>query len=208
MGKKSNSTTNSKNKNIYGKTTLTNPYVTSQTTNNGTSANFNKGSAYDSINSFVNTNMNNLLDQYLNPTLDSVSNKAKINTFMNSLNSQTNKNLENNIINPLSNRNMIRSSQATNLYNNLAETNAGQIGTYLNELLANSQNDTAKVLSNLLTWYTNGYNILSDAQKQSLSASQGNSTQEQNTNVTNGSKVSYSDFANFLNDIVGAIKVV
>ena len=67
MGKKSSSKTT--NKTVYGNTTTTNPYVTSQTTNNGTTSVFNKGTAYDAINNFVNSNMNKLLDEYLNPTL-------------------------------------------------------------------------------------------------------------------------------------------
>lgn len=180
MGKKSSKTSS---KTVYGNTTTTNPYVTSQTTNKGTTTVFNPGTAYDTLNNFVNTNTEKLLDEYLNPSLNSVTNQAKINSFMNSLNSQTAQNLENNIINPLSNRNMIRSSQATNMYNNLAQTNASQIAEYNNQLLANSQNETAKVLSNLLLWYLNGYNAIANNQQQSLVTSQGNANKSQsNTN--------------------------
>ena len=71
--------------------------------------------------------MGSLLNEYLNPTLNSTTNQAKLNAFTNTLNTQTKKNLENNIINPLSNRNMIRSSQATDLYNNLAYNNNNAI---------------------------------------------------------------------------------
>ncbi|MBE7710868.1 MAG: hypothetical protein E7Z92_01875 [Cyanobacteria bacterium SIG31] len=177
MGKKSEKTTN---KTVYGNTTTTNPYVTSQTTNKGTVSAFNPGTAYDTINNFVNANTEKLLDEYLNPTLNSVTNQSKMNSFMNNLNAQTSQNLENNIINPLSNRNMVRSSQATNMYNNLAQTNASQIAEYANNLLANSQSDTAKMLTNLLLWYMNGYNVLSDTQNQSLVTSQGNATNTQN----------------------------
>ena len=182
MGKKSNKTSS---KTVYGSTTTTNPYVTSQTTNKGTVSVFNPGTAYDTLNNFVNTNTEKLLDEYLNPSLNSVTNQAKINSFMNSLNSQTNQNLENNIINPLSNRNMIRSSQATNMYNNLAQTNASQIAEYNNQLLANSQNETAKVIGNLLLWYLNGYNAITNNQQQSLATSQGNANKSQT--VTNNS---------------------
>ena len=178
MGKKSNKTTS---KTVYGNTTTTNPYVTSQTTNKGTVSTFNPGTAFDTINNFVNNNTDKLLDEYLNPTLNSVTNQAKLNSFMNNLNSQTSQNLENNIINPLSNRNMIRSSQATNMYNNLAQTNAAQIAGYTNDLLANSQTETAKILTNLLLWYMNGYNTISDNQQQSLATSQGNAESSQKT---------------------------
>lgn len=178
MGKKSGKSTS---QTIYGNTTTTNPYVTSQTTNEGTTSSFNKGSAFDTISNFVNNNMSNLLDEYLNPSLNSVTNQAKINSFVDTLNTQSAKSLENNIVNPLSQRNMIRSSQATNLYNNLAQNNANQIGAYANELLANSQSDTANMLANLMLLYMNGYNVLSDTQKQSLTTSQGNATKTQST---------------------------
>lgn len=191
MGKKSSSTTKSTSNTVYGDTTTTNPYVTSQTTNKGTISNFNKGTTYDSINNFVNSNINNLLEQYLNPSLDSVTNQAKINSFVSGLNNKTKTNLENDIINPLSKRNMIRSSQATDLYKNLASNNSSQIAGYLNELLSTSQNDTSGVLNNLLQWYMNGYDILSDAQGQSLAASQGNST-SYNTQKSKSSSIDYS----------------
>ena len=173
MGKKSNKTTN---KTVYGNTTTTNPYVSSQTTNKGTTSVFNPGSAYDSINKFVNSNLNPILDSYLNPSLDNVTNQAKMNSFVDNLNAQTSKNIENNIINPLSQRNMIRSSQASNMYKALAQANNDAIANYSNELLSTSQADTAEVLKNLMLMYMNGYNVLSDTQKQSLQTSQGNAT--------------------------------
>ena len=182
MGKKSSKTTS---KTVYGNTTTTNPYATAQTNNKGTVATFNPGTAFDSINNFVNSNMDNLLNEYLNPSLNSTTNQAKMNSFMNTLNSETSKNLENNIINPLSNRNMVRSSQATNMYNNLANTNASAIGNYANELLANSQNNTASMLNNLLLMYMNGYNVISGMQNQSLATSQGNSTHTSQTTQSN-----------------------
>lgn len=173
MGKKSSKTTT---QTVYGNTSTTNPFVTSQTNNNGTVTALNKGTALDSINNFVNKNMDKLLEEYLNPTLNSTTNQAKMNSYINALNSETTKNLENNIINPLSNRNMVRSSQATNMYNNLANTNANAIENYANYLLSNSQQETANLLSNLMLLYMNGYNVVSDAQRQSLSTSQGNAS--------------------------------
>ena len=95
MGKKSSKTTN---KTVYGDTTTLNPYVSSQTTNKGTVTTFNNGTAFDTVNNFVNANMDKLLDSYLNPSLNSVTNQSKMNSFMDSLNSQTQKNIENNIV--------------------------------------------------------------------------------------------------------------
>lgn len=181
MGKKSKSTTSST---VYGDTTTTNPYVVSKTDNTGTTSSFIDGTAVDSINKFVNKNMNQLLNEYLNPTLNSVTNQAKLNSFMNTLNNASALALENNIINPLSRRNMIRSSQATNMYNNMAQNNANQIANYAQELLAGSQKDTATMLYNLMLMYMNGYNILDSTQRQSLATSKGNST---TTNTTGNS---------------------
>ena len=176
MGKKSNKTTN---KTVYGNTTTTNPYVTSQTTNNGTTTVFNKGTAFDSINDFVNNNINSMLEQYLNPTLNSVTNQAKLNAFRDTLNNESAKSMENNIINPLSQRNMIRSSQATDLYNNLAAQNTSSLANYANELLANGQTDMGSMLNTLMLLYMNGYNAIADNQQQSLATSQGNATSTQ-----------------------------
>ena len=73
MGKKSTKTTA---QTVYGNTTTSNPYSTATTNNQGTTANFVKGSAFDTIYNVVNKNINSLLDEYLNPTLDSTVNKA------------------------------------------------------------------------------------------------------------------------------------
>ncbi len=102
-----------------------------------------------------------------------------MNSFADALNKSSAVMLENNIINPLSRRNMIRSSQATDMYNQLAQNNAGQIANYSNELLANSQKDTASMLANLMLLYMNGYSVLNDTQRQSLVTSQGNATKSQ-----------------------------
>ena len=192
MGKKSTKTTN---KTVYGNTTTTNPFVTSKTTNKGTTSVFKDGTAFDTINDYENNNMGTLLEEYLNPTLNSVTNQAKMNSFVNTLNSESAKSLENNIINPLSNRNMIRSSQATNLYNNLAQNNANQIGNYANELLANSQTEMAKVLSNLMLLYMNGYNAIAANQQQSLATSQGNAKKTQNTTESSNFAAQMSQLA-------------
>lgn len=190
MGKKSTKTTD---KTVYGNTTTLNPYVNSQTTNKGTVTNFNDGTAFDAVNKFVNTNMGNLLDAYLNPSLNTTTNQAKMNSFINNLNSQTLKNVENNIVNPLSNRNMIRSSQAGNMYNALAQANNSAIANYANELLGTTQSDMGSVLSNLMLMYMNGYNALADTQRQSLQASQGNATK---TSKTTEGGMSMSDMMN------------
>lgn len=192
MGKKSSKTTSST---VYGNTTTTNPYVTSKTDNKGTVSTFNSGSAFDVINNFVNNNMDELLEQYLNPTLNSVTNRAKMNAFTDALSANSAKSMENDIINPLSQRNMIRSSQATDLYNNLLRNNSTAISNYANELIANNQQDMASMLKTLLAAYMSGYSAIADTQKQSLTTSQGNSS---TTNKTSGGS-SGADMSDMMN---------
>lgn len=171
MGKQSQTITR-----VYGNTTTSNPYATASTNNSGTTTSFVPGSALETIYNTVNKNMNSLLNDYLNPNLNSTTNQAKLNSFVNTLNNTTAANLENNIINPLSNRNMVRSSQATDLYKNLATSNTNATADFVNELLASSQDNSAKMISNLLSAYMKGYDVISDMQKQSLNTSKGNAT--------------------------------
>ena len=180
MGKQSQNSTSTTSK-IYGNTTTNNPYASATTNNSGTTANFQPGTALDSIYNFVNKNMDSLLDEYLNPNLNSTTNQAKLNAYTNKLNSETYKNLENNIINPLYNRNMVRSSQATDLYKNLSDQNASSLSSYINDLLADSQENTASMMNNLLAAYMQGYNVISDMQNQSLQTSAGNGTTTTNS---------------------------
>ena len=180
MGKQSQNSTSTTSK-IYGNTTTNNPYASATTNNSGTTANFQPGTALESIYNLVNKNMDSLLDEYLNPNLNSTTNQAKLNAYTNKLNSETYKNLENNIINPLSNRNMVRSSQATDLYKNLSDQNASSLSSYINDLLADSQENTASMMNNLLAAYMQGYNVISDMQNQSLQTSAGNGTTTTNS---------------------------
>ena len=171
MGKQSNKTSV-----VYGNTTTKNPYATATTNNSGTTASLNAGTALDTVYNFVNKNIGSLLDEYLNPNLNSTTNQAKLNQFTTTLGAEAYKNLENNIISPLSERNMIRSSQATDLYNNLADTTTNSLAAYVNELLEASQDNTASMLNNLLAAYMQGYDVVSDMQNQSLRTSAGNAT--------------------------------
>ena len=195
MGSNSSSTTS---RTTYGNTSTDNPYVKSITNNNGTTTTFKANTAYDAINKFVNANMESVLNEYLNPTLNSTTNKSKLNSFANTLASQSAKSLENDIINPLSKRNMVRSSQATDLYKNLANSNTNAVANYANELLSNSQKDTASVIKTLLAAYLNAYGAIQDTQAQSLATSQGNATKTQNTSSASGATLSNNDIATIM----------
>ena len=169
-GSKSSSTSTT----TYKDTTTTNPYVTSKTTNKGTTTTLQPNTAISKLYNFSNANIDNLLNEYLNPSLDTATNRAKMDLFQRELDDTTRQNLENNIIAPLSQRNMIRSSQATDLYNNLAKQNNRAIADYASNLLASSQADTGNIVNNLMNMVLQGYNVISGNQAQSLQTSSGN----------------------------------
>lgn len=176
MGGGSNSNSKSSTTKKYSTTTTTNPYVTSTTTNKGTTTTLQPNTALSSVYNFTNANMDRLLDEYLNPTLDSATNQAKMDLYRKTLDNETRKNLENNIITPLAQRNMIRSSKATDLYNNLANKNNEAIADYATSLLADSQNNTGNIINSLMNMALQGYNVVSGNQAQSLNTSSGNGT--------------------------------
>ena len=187
MGGGSGSSSNSSTSKRYSNTTTTNPYVTSKTTNKGTVTELKPNTALSSVYNVSNSNFDRLLDEYLNPSLDSTTNQAKMDIFRRNLEDETRKNLENNIISPLAQRNMIRSSQATDMYNNLANQNQRAISDYTATLLSDGQNDTANIINNLYNMALQGYNVISGNQAQSLNTSSGNGTTK-----SSGSSSSYS----------------
>lgn len=198
MGKQSQTTSK-----VYGNTTTSNPYATATTNNSGTTSALKEGTALDTIYNYVNNNISSLLDEYMNPNINSATNQAKLNAYTSALNSEAYKSLENNIINPLSNRNMIRSSQATDLYKNLSDSTTDSLSSYVNELIAESQENTAAMMNNLLSAYMQGYNVISDTQNQSLQTSAGNAT----TTTSSGSSAlgnisSGTSSANSLLDVI------
>ena len=187
MGGSSGSNSNQSSKTTYGATSTTNPYYTTKTDKNGnTVSNFNQGTAGQQTFDYVNQNISGLLDNYLNPTLDSTTNQAKMNQFTRNLNKESTNALQNNIINPLTQNNMIRSSQATNMYNNLGNQMNEQIADYSNQLLADDQTNTWNMINNLMNLYTKGYTGSASEEQTSLNASSGNATTTSKSNSKAG----------------------
>lgn len=186
MGGGSKSSSNSTSQTNYRTTTTSNPYVTSTTNNNGTTTQLQPNTALSSVYNFTNNNIDKLLHDYLNPTIDTAQNQAKLDVYTKTLNDQTRKALENNIIVPLSQRNMIRSSQATDMYKNLANQQSDSIKDYTAGLVSSSQNDNANIINTLMNLAFQGYNVISGNQAQSLNTSTGNAT----TNTTGKSSSS------------------
>ena len=162
--------------NTLGNTSTVNPYVTSITNNGGTSTSLAPNTAFSSIYNFTNQNMDKLLNDYLNPTVDNAQNQALLQAYTKNLNNQSRTALENNIINPLTQRGMLRSSQAADLYNQLARQQNDNVADYTAQLIGNSQNNTANVINNLMNLVGQGYNVISGNQAQSLQTSGSNGT--------------------------------
>lgn len=160
----------------YSTTTTSNPYVSSTTSNSGTSTSFAPNSALSYVNNYMNQNIGNLINDYLNPNINSSTNQALIENYRNNLSKEAGQLLNNDIITPLANRNMIRSSQATNLYSNLSNNLNNKISDYTASLLSNAQNQANDKLATLYNMYMNGYNVVNGNQAQSLGTSQGNGT--------------------------------
>jgi len=180
MGGSSQPTTSSvvTNKNVkYGSTATVNPFASAATNNSGTIAGLKNGTALNTVYNYLNSNMTKLLNDYLYPSLNSDVNSAKLNSFMNTLSANSRKTLENDIINPLTERNIIRSSAANDMINKLVQNNANSVADYSNQLLSESQSNSADVLNNLLDAYMLGYNVISDIQNQSLNTSKGNASE-------------------------------
>ena len=149
----------------YYTTTISNPYAGAYTGY--------LGSGY-ALNPFL-TEQNKMIEQtvpalyrqLLNPDLNSPINQARTQAFTKAFNLQSQKSFENNLINPLSQRRMLRSSLVNDLANNLQAEQTSQIADFNNSLLANSIADTQSLINMLMNQYkanaSYGENALSNA---------------------------------------------
>lgn len=193
-GSNSKSVTNTSR--TYGDTTTSNPYVVSKTTNKGTSTVFQPNTALSNVFEFSNANINNLLERYLNPSIDNnPTMQAQLQQYQKNLSESTRQALENNVIAPLAQRNMIRSSQATDLYNALNNQNQNALADYNTQLIANSQKDTSDIINNLMNLVYQGWNVVNGNQAQSLNTSSGNAS---STSTNNTNKIGYNAGVNLL----------
>ena len=158
----------------YNPTNYRTPYVTVHTDSGGTTSSFNKGTWFGDINDYANQNASQMLEEWRNPNLNSATNQAKIQAYNKQVDTNTRNALENNIIAPLSQRNMIRSSQATNMYNGLAKSLADNYDTFITNLLANSSEETGKMIDQLTNWYMQGHNVLNQAEQNAINQASGN----------------------------------
>lgn len=167
----------------YQNTTSSNPYATGTHTSNGSS--FTLNPYMTQANQFIEGNMPSLYNQLLNPSLDNPQTQARASLFYDQFNKDSGKAFENNVINPLAKRNMLRSSAMNDLNNNFAKSQNEQIATFNNQLMANNTADTSALINQLMNLYTthanfgqqalanakgdaqqiNGFNLQSNAQQ-------------------------------------------
>lgn len=104
-------------------------------------------------NSLIEQNVPQLYSQILNPTTENKISQAQTKAFTNDLNVQSRAAFENNIINPLSERRMLRSSLLNDLANNLQQTQTSQIANFKNEQLANSSKEAMELVNFFMNQY-------------------------------------------------------
>lgn len=181
MGGSSKSSSSGSSRVTYTPTTTNTPYATIYTDNNGTNTVLKDGAMKD-VYDFTNANMAGMLEEWKNPTLDTATNQAKIKAYNKVMNKNALTNLENNIIQPLSQRNMIRSSQATDLYKGLNNSLVDKYDDFVTQLLANSQTETGNMINQLQNWYLQGQNTLNNAMSANINQAGGHAITNTNSN--------------------------
>lgn len=141
----------------YASTKSTNPYATGTANSSGSSYDLND--FLTGTNKFVESSMPGLYTQLLNPSLDNPVTKARSDLFNKTFTESAKKSFENNLINPLSTRKMVRSSVANDLENKFQKDSTDAISNFDNELISNNASDTASLISTLMNLYLTGANL-------------------------------------------------
>lgn len=141
----------------YASTTSNNPYATGTADKNGSSYTLNP--FLNQTNKFVESNMPSLYNQLLNPSLNNPVTQARSELFYNQFNKDSNKAFENNLINPLIERNMVRSSAMNDLSNQFMQNQNENISNFNNQLISNNLSDTSSLISQLMNLYLQGANL-------------------------------------------------
>ena len=156
------------------------------------------GSAYrlnpflEAQNRLIEQNVPKLYNQLLNPLAETQASKAQTRAFENALKVQSQSSFENDIINPLSERRMLRSSLLNDLVNNLQQTQTTQIANFKNEQLSN----TSKEVQNLINFFMNQYKSNSGFGEKTLKDAMTGGT-ALNSYITNMNKQSSSNGIDF-----------
>ena len=141
----------------YASTTSTNPYATGKANSSGSSYELND--FLTNTNKYVESSMPGLYTQLLNPSLDNATTKARSDLFYKTFNEDSTKAFENNLINPLSSRNMVRSSTMNDLSNKFQKDQTDTISNFNDQLIANNTTDTTNLINTLMNLYLTGANL-------------------------------------------------
>lgn len=175
MGGSSKTNSSSTSTKSFKATSQNNPYFTSATNKKGkTVTKFTPGSANETMYNFTNQNLQGLLDSYLNPNM----NDPYFQSYRNLHDQEMNRSMQNNVIDPLVKNNMIRSSQATNMYNNLAN----QSSNYADQLMTGWRSEIGNTVNQLMNMYMQGQNAATGQQNSSIQASLGGGSTTTSTN--------------------------
>ncbi len=141
----------------YASTTSTNPYANAKHNKSGSSYTLNP--FLTQSNQFVESNVPALLQQLLNPSLDSPQIAAQSALFQDKFTKDSAKAFENNLINPLAQRNMLRSSAMNDLAKNFSADQNQQLSNFNNQLIADSTTNTSNLINQLMNMYLTGANL-------------------------------------------------
>ena len=140
----------------YSTVTSSNPYATA--VSNGLGSFYTLNPFLTRQNKAIENAVPQLYQRLANPSLDDPVSKARTNAFTKSLNAQSTQAFENNIINPLSQRRMLRSSLVNDLANNLQANQTSQIADFDTKQLANSLSDSQSLINFYMNQYKNNAN--------------------------------------------------
>jgi hypothetical protein len=177
----------------YKTMTSSNPYATGTASESGSSYSLNP--FLTKTNSFVESKMPDLYNQMLNPSLDNPTTKARSDLFYKTFNEDAKKSFENNLINPLSSRKMMRSSVATDLGNKFQKDSTDAVSTFNNQLISSNVSDTSNLISTLMNLYLTGANL----GQQSISNARGDAQQVNAFNQANYAQESANNNAMWSN---------
>ncbi len=195
---------------FYTAVTSSNPYATARVSGTG---------SYYKLNDFL-TNQNSTIEQavpvlyerLMNPTINDPVSLARRQAFTNAFNIQAQNAFENNLINPLSERRMLRSSLLNDITNNLQARQTEQVPKFNNNLLANSIDDTQSLINFYMNQYKNNASFGENTLKNTLSHSSnvnsyyGNMVSKALSKI--GSSSSSSDFLDYASDIIPIVMAI
>lgn len=175
----------------YTSVSANNPYATAIASGDGVSY---------VLNPFL-TQQNKLIEQtvpqvyqrLINPSLNDPISVARRNVFEKALNTQSKNAFENNLINPLSKRRMLRSSLLNDLSNNLSANQTEQVANFNDNLLANSLSDSQSMIDFLMTQYKNHASFGQDAVQNALNSANSVNNYNLKASSLSGSKMQFAD---------------